>query len=1280
MVVKVIARMSFNELPRALLCSTAIAGCLLGANVPALAQVINWEGDTSSDWGTADNWDLGTVPTGSLDVYLNGQGIDPVIDGGVMGGPAYADDIFFGTVPGGAGSLLIDNAGQLQSATARVGEAASAQHVIALRGVSSWNVWGTIYLGTVSQGNLVVSDGSTMTSSDAVLAVGPNTYGIASVSGIGSSWNAGEDLIVGRRGTGQLFIQDDGQVQAEYLTIGENSDGVGTVVVHGDGAQLLVDYSIDVGEEGQGLLTIANNGYVSSTDIARIGREAGSSGAVELLSEGRWDHAGILVVGDHGEGYLTIDAESEVNSVSAVIGRNLNSAGVATVEGSWVNTGYITVGQSGLGEMRVLNGQVESQYGIIADNAVANGSSVSVVGDTASWNANDALYVGQGGTGRLYIYDGGSVTADEVEIGEGSGTEGTVLVAGTDSLLDVGLVLSVGVDTVGGLRVASGGRVTTDRARVGWDVDGHGTVVVDGDGSTLDVGENLYVGWSGTGRVEVLNEGQAEADVLIIAENPDSAGHVLVDGAGSELSADEVLIGWEGAGELTISNGGRVTSTRGYVAQLATSSGSVTVTGPGTSWWLTGTGGSLFVGEEAEGTLTIADGGMVNQNSGDAHIGAGTNPAGSGSVLVTGTGSQWMTTGTIYVGSTNDGSVTIADGGAVTSGGLVIASDSGVAGTLNIGSASGDAAAGAGTLAAGIAFGNGDGTLVFNHTDTGYNFNTFLASSGAGMHRVLHEAGESIFGGDWSAFNGTTTVSGGTLLVDGALNGIIDVDGGVLGGSGDIGDLAVNAGGTLAPGNSVGTIHATNATFNAGSTYTVELNDGGFVEGINNDLLTATAAVTINGGTVHVTPENGTDDGSTYTPGTYTILAAGTLTGAFDNVIDDFAFLDFVDSYDYALNEAYLTSRVAVTLFCLSGMSTNQCAAGKGAFSLGSGNRVFDAVLGVSNAEAPIALDQLSGEIHASAQTALLEDSRFPREAAMDRMRVALGGVAADNSAQIKDRISESFGLWGQGFGSWSRWGSDGNAAALDRTIGGFLMGGDALVWDNARIGVLGGYSRSSFSVDDRLSSGTADTYTLGVYSGGEWGGYTLTGGVAHSWHSLDTVRSVAFTGFSDSLSASYGARTLQAWGEAAYKFEVGSARFEPFANLAYVNLSTDGFMETGGAAALTTASNGVEATFTTLGARAETDVALGDMEATLSGMLGWRHAIGGAPGAQMVFASGGNGFSIAGVPLAQDSLVLDVGFAVNFTEDATLGLAYGGQFGSGVQDHSASLSLNVRF
>jgi len=39
---------------------------------------------------------------------------------------------------------------------------------------------------------------------------------------------------------------------------------------------------------------------------------------------------------------------------------------------------------------------------------------------------------------------------------------------------------------------------------------------------------------------------------------------------------------------------------------------------------------------------------------------------------------------------------------------------------------------------------------------------------------------------------------------------------------------------------------------------------------------------------VHVTPENGTDDGTTYTLGTYTILtAAGRVTGSFDAISDD---------------------------------------------------------------------------------------------------------------------------------------------------------------------------------------------------------------------------------------------------------------------------------------------------------------------------------------------------------------------------------------------------------
>jgi len=277
-------------------------------------------------------------------------------------------------------------------------------------------------------------------------------------------------------------------------------------------------------------------------------------------------------------------------------------------------------------------------------------------------------------------------------------------------------------------------------------------------------------------------------------------------------------------------------------------------------------------------------------------------------------------------------------------------------------------------------------------------------------------------------------------------------------------------------------------------------------------------------------------------------------------------------------------------------------------------------------------------------------------------------------------RINDSFAFWGQGFGSWGHWDSDGNAARLDHSIGGFLLGGDALVADDIRLGLMGGYNRSSFSVDGRNSSGTVDTYTLGAYGGGQWDAFSLKGGAAYSWHSLDTSRSVAFTGFSDSLSAGYNARTFQAFGEAGYGFDVEGARFTPFANLAHVNLSTDGYSETGGAAARTSGSQSTGVTFTTIGLHGETKADLSGTTASLNGMAGWRHAFGElTPTSTHAFA-GGNAFTVAGAPIAQDAFVLDLWASVNLTKDTTLGFSYSGQFASGFSDQGLKANFNVKF
>lgn len=809
-------------------------------------------------------------------------------------------------------------------------------------------------------------------------------------------------------------------------------------------------------------------------------------------------------------------------------------------------------------------------------------------------------------------------------------------------------------------------------------ITNHTTFIGTGIAASTD---SLVIGDSSAGVLTIGGGGTlTSGGTVAVGLNAGSVGLALVDGTGSTwtIIGTNLLVGQEGTGTLTIQNGGAVNAVNVVIADNTGSTGTIAVTGTGSTMSLTG---DLYVGNGtngSNGTLTIADGATVSNMNGE--LGGNFNAVGM--VTVTGVGSTWSNSGSLRVGNVGFGTLTIANGGVVIMGAgagtLTIASGASSTGAVNIGNGGA-----AGTLnAAAVQFGAGTGTLNFNHTEANYSFAPTISGNGT----INQLAGVTKLTGNSSAFTGTTNVSGGSLYVNGSLGGTVNVTGGLLGGSGIIGALTIGSGGTVAPGNSIGTLNVATMTFNAGSTYTVELNDAGNAPGVNNDHINATGAVTINGGAVHVTPVNGTDNGKTYTVGAvYTIVtAAGGVTGAFTTVSDDYAFLNFTLSYD--VNNVYLTSRLAD--LCLVGYSANQCGVANGVMSLGSG-ALFNAVLNLSDAEAPGALNQLSGEIHASAKAAFVDDSRFVREAATNRVRGAFGGVATNAmpvmayaaSGHKPTPVSTGrFATWGHAFGAWGHWDGDANAARLGRSTGGFFLGGDALVADFWRLGLMAGYSRTSFDVDDRASSGSADNYHLGAYGGTQWGRLGLRFGAAYTWHDIDMSRSVAFTGFSDRLNADYRAGTAQAFGEAGYRLDAAAMRFEPFAGLAYVRLRSDAFTEQGGAAALTSASGIVDATFTTLGLRAERQFVTGNGLVTTKGTLGWRHAFGDVTPTSVFNFAGGSAFTIAGTPIARDAAVVDAGLDVAVTGAATVGLTYNGQIASDAATHAFKANLGVRF
>ncbi|SCW81538.1 autotransporter domain-containing protein [Ancylobacter rudongensis] len=555
------------------------------------------------------------------------------------------------------------------------------------------------------------------------------------------------------------------------------------------------------------------------------------------------------------------------------------------------------------------------------------------------------------------------------------------------------------------------------------------------------------------------------------------------------------------------------------------------------------------------------------------------------------------------------------------------------------------------------------------------------AISGTGALTKLGEGALGLLG--QNTYTGETRVEEGLLVVNGSIatSALTTVfDGAALAGTGTVGNLRIASGGAIAPGQSIGTLNvAGNLSFAAGSFYEVEVNAEG-----QSDLIAVTGATTIEGGSVI-----GIAAGGDYLPETaYTILtSAGGIEGAFDDVTSSLAFLD--PTLSYGATEIQLTLARNDTAFDKVGYTSNQQSAARGAESLGYGNALYNAIVMQDAATARSIFTQIGGELHASTAGVLVGNSRFVRDAMNDRL-LASGGetllsdmavVGLDTKAPRPVAAdTKEVAMWMRGFGAWNEVDGNGNASGLSSNTGGVLGGLDAGLPGNWRVGMLAGYSQTSVSLDDLAASANSDNVHLGVYAGTQAGPVGVRLGAAYTWHSIDSTRQVNIPTISERLTADYDATTTQAFGELGYRFEHEKGMLEPFVNLAYVHFSNDSFAEQGGVAALGGGSDGLDTFFTTLGLRASHRFDLGGTQTTLHGTVGWQYASGDiTPEASLAFA-GGDVFSVAGAPIAENVAVLGARIEFAATEHATISVGYDGQFGSGQSDNSLTGTLSVRF
>ncbi|HEJ8008931.1 TPA: autotransporter outer membrane beta-barrel domain-containing protein [Serratia marcescens] len=528
-----------------------------------------------------------------------------------------------------------------------------------------------------------------------------------------------------------------------------------------------------------------------------------------------------------------------------------------------------------------------------------------------------------------------------------------------------------------------------------------------------------------------------------------------------------------------------------------------------------------------------------------------------------------------------------------------------------------------------------------------------------------------------NTYAGPTLVNQGRLAVNGSVTSAVSVQsGGIVGGSGTVGSLTARRGGTVAPGNSIGTLNvAGNVSFEPGSRYAVEVGPNG-----QSDRIQSSGSATIGGGEVAVTLENSPNlltqsEVRSLLGQQYTILSAQQgVSGQFDAVAPNYLFLG--TGLSYQPTGVTLSVGRNGTSFASVAQTPNERAVAAAADALAAGNPVYESLLGSGTAgEARQAFRQLSGQIHADIASALVNDSRYLREALNGRLRQAEGLAS---SSAIK---ADEGGAWAQLLGAWDHASGDANATGYQASTYGVLVGLDSAAADDWRLGVATGYTRTSLH-GGYGSKADSDNYHLAAYGDKQFGALALRGGAGYTWHRIDTKRSVNYGMQSDRDTAKYSARTEQLFAEAGYSVQGEWLNLEPFVNLAYVNFENNGIAESGGAAALRGDKQHTDATVSTLGLRADTEwqVSAGTTVA-LRSELGWQHQYGGLERGTGLRFNGGNApFVVDSVPVSRDGMVLKAGAEVAVNENATLSLGYGGLLSQNHQDNSVNAGFTWRF
>ena len=559
----------------------------------------------------------------------------------------------------------------------------------------------------------------------------------------------------------------------------------------------------------------------------------------------------------------------------------LNLTGGVTNNSTNVETVSVPVAMSGAQSFNaasnslVFNGVISGSGGGVTVSGTTNIFTGTNSYPGATTVAGGALIIG--GSGLLGGGSYAGAITNNGAFGYNSPASQTLsgVISGTGALKQTGagtLTLSGSNSFSGGLAVESGTLIATNSANALGGATGTGTVQLGGASATAGatlLGDGRTFANPVTiaaGDTNTLTIGNASPNINTVFGGNITLGNgsltVVESGGSGELILNGAITGATNSVITILSGGNAFTNTVQFQQEVSLTSN----TGGSASdigflgGYVIGTNSSLQpIGNmTASNLVTIAAGGLLNLHSASLTVAGVNDVAGSGGFVSFDAGSTVARTLTLGGGGSYSFNGVLKDGSAGSQLSLTVALAGGgrqvLGGTNNYG---GPTTINSGTLiigGAGLLGTNGYAAAITDNGVLAYNSSAAQtlggAMSGTGTLQVNAPGGVlTLNGADTCA--GGTSVSNGTLVVNGSVSNAINIySGGALAGGGTVNAVTNQSGGNLAPGaatNIVGTVlHLglnNSLILNAGSVTTMKVQHNGSL----NDQVVSGGFVVYNG-------------------------------------------------------------------------------------------------------------------------------------------------------------------------------------------------------------------------------------------------------------------------------------------------------------------------------------------------------------------------------------------------------------------------------------------------